>query len=251
MSAPDAAALVTGGTGTLGRHLVSQLQDAGATLRVLSRKRRPEQASIQHVTGDLRTGAGLAAALDGATVILHCATAARGEVAMTQRLVDAARELPTRPHLVYVSIVGIDRIPLGYYKAKLAAEHVVIRSGLPYTIQRSTQFHELWMRIFAAQRFLPVVVAPARSRFQPIAAVEVAARLAELARGEPAGRVPDIGGPEVVAAGELARSYLRLVGRRRAVLPAPVPGAVGRAWRAGHQLTPNAVGRIRFQDQKP
>jgi uncharacterized protein YbjT (DUF2867 family) len=96
---------------------------------------------------------------------------------------------------VYVSIVGVDRIPYGYYRAKLATETVVEESGLPWTILRATQFHDLIRRIAGVLAKSPVVPVPAGVRFQPVDVHEVAARVVELATGTPAGRVDDMGGP--------------------------------------------------------
>lgn len=235
---------MTGGTGTLGRPVVRYLREAGRDVRVLSRRPGAEVA-----TGDLRTGEGVDAAVAGVTTIVHCATTlGRHDVATTRTLVEAARRAGV-PHLVYVSIVGVDRVPMPYYRAKLEAEQVVADSGLPWTILRATQFHELIATMWQVQRFLPVTLTPAGVRVQPIAAAEVAARLAELAGGEPAGRVPDLGGPEVRDAADLARAYLRSVGRRRPVLPLRLPGKAFHGYREGGHLTPaHADGRRTFEE---
>ncbi len=55
------------------------------------------------------------------------------DVAATRRLVAAAHRAGVR-HLVYVSIVGVDRVPLAYYRAKLAAEGVVRAGPMPFTM---------------------------------------------------------------------------------------------------------------------
>ena len=84
---------------------------------------------------------------------------------------------------------------------------------------------------------------------QPVDVRDVAARLADLAAGPPAGRVADLGGPEVRSLRDLARLYARAHGRRRAVLPVPVPlpGAAMRGFRAGGHLVPGqGTGRITF-----
>ncbi len=163
---------------------------AGLDPRVLSR--RPGEG---RVTGDLRTGAGLDAAVRGASVILHCATAPRGDTAAAAALVAAARRGGDIRHLVHISIVGVDRVPLTYYREKLAVERLVKTAGLPWTILRATQFHDLLVRIFSALRRSPVLPVLAGVAFQPVDVRDVAARLVELALGDPAGRVPDLGGP--------------------------------------------------------
>jgi len=126
-------------------------------------------------------------------VIVHCATGL-GDVAAARHLIAAARRAG-RPHLAYISIVGVDRIPFGYYKSKLAVERQVESSGLPWTVLRATQFHDLILGGCQALAGVPVMLVPGRVAFQPIDAGEVAGRLAELAAGPPAGRVPDMGGP--------------------------------------------------------
>ncbi|MFC4945627.1 SDR family oxidoreductase [Pseudonocardia sp. GCM10023141] len=236
--------LVTGGTGTLGRVLVERLAAAGTPVRVLSRREGPGR-----VVGDLDTGAGLDAAVRDAGVIVHAATRAGHDVAATQRLVDAAVRAGTRPHLVYVSIVGIDQVPMGYYKEKLAAEEIAAGSGLPWTIQRATQFHDLLDTVFRYGAKLPVLPVLSGASFQPVDVQDVAARLVELATAAPAGHAPDLGGPAVRPMRDLASVWLAARGKRRPLLPVRVPGGIGRGLRAGGNLTPaHAEGRITFED---
>ncbi|TCC21281.1 SDR family oxidoreductase [Kribbella sindirgiensis] len=234
--------LVTGGTGHLGRPTVIALRAAGHEVKVLSRRAGPDR-----VVADLTTGEGLAAALEGADVVVHLATSLRGKDAQqTRNLLPAAAGVK---HLVVMSIAGIDRIPLGYYRAKLEVERLVEESGVPYTIQRATQFHALVDRVFAAQRYLPVVIAP-KMMMQPIAAEDVAARLTELV-GEPPvkGRAPDIGGPERLSVPELAHLWKRAKGSRRPILGARLGGKVFRAFANGEAMVDGpAYGRITFAE---
>ncbi|MGQ0778354.1 MAG: hypothetical protein ACT4NY_28760 [Pseudonocardiales bacterium] len=135
----------------------------------------------------------------GVGAIVHCAGDLCGEV--ERQLVAAPRGVGA-PHLVHMSIVGPDRVPLDFYRSRLAAERVIENSGLPWTILRTTQFH-----------------------------------------------VPDLGGPEVRHTSDLARAYLRSIGRRRPVLPVRLPGKVFRGYRPGGHLTPDrAVGAITFEE---
>jgi uncharacterized protein YbjT (DUF2867 family) len=98
--------LVTGATGTLGVPTVSLLRAAGHEVRALSRRTGPGL-----VTGDLVTGAGLRAAVDGVRTVLHLATG-RKDVVAAQNLVAAAGAVGVA-HLVVISIVGVFRIRLG------------------------------------------------------------------------------------------------------------------------------------------
>jgi uncharacterized protein YbjT (DUF2867 family) len=241
--------LVTGGTGTLGREVVQRLTaEPGAQVRVLSRRPAPaEPGPAGWATGDLRAGRGIDAAVAGAGVIVHCATSlGSGDADAARHLIDAARRAG-RPHLVYISIVGVDRVPVGYYKAKLEVERQVEGSGLPWTVLRATQFHQLILRGCEMLGRLPVLLVPAATSFQLVEAGEVAARLARLATGPPSGRVPDMGGPEVRRADDLARLYLQARGRRRPVLPVRLPGAAFAGYRNGYHLAPDHPdGRVTF-----
>jgi len=249
--------LVTGGTGTLGRLVVARLRDAGSNVRVLSRRHHEAADGIEFVTGDLATGEGIEAAVDGAGTIVHLAGSAKGDEDKARNLVRAA-SIVGSPHLVYISVVGADRIPVvsgvdramfGYFASKRAAERIVEDSGLPFTTLRATQFHDLILTVAQTLAKLPVAPIPAGFRVQPVEADEVAARLVELTLGEPAGLVPDMGGPRVYGAAELLRSYLRATQRRRLIVPVWVPGKAARVFRAGADLAPEqAVGRRTWEE---
>jgi uncharacterized protein YbjT (DUF2867 family) len=223
--------LVTGGTGTLGQHVVSRLREAGRDVRVLSRRQRSGPDGIWFVTGDLATGEGLPSAVREVGTIVHCASRQRGDIDTTRNLVRAAAEAGS-PHLVYISIVGVDRFPHGYFRSKLAAEGVVASSGLPWTTLRATQFYDLILGGARPLAKLPVIPVPADFMVQPVDSGEVATRLAELALGEPSGRVPDMAGPQILSFADLIRAYVRGAGLRpRPVVPVRMPGT--RAIQAG------------------
>jgi uncharacterized protein YbjT (DUF2867 family) len=242
------AILVTGSTGTLGRALVPRLTAAGHEVRAFSRRPRPSSTPPQAwATGDLRANTGLEEALAGIDVVVHCASAQRGDQAAARNLIAAARRAGA-PHLVYISIVGVDQVTVGYYRAKLAVERLIEDSGLPWTILRATQFHELILRGCELLARLPVLLVPAAS-FQPVSSGEVAARLASLAGQPPAGRVPDMGGPQVRTSSELAGRYLRASGRHRRVLPVSLPGRAFAGLRRGGLLAPeHATGTVTFEE---
>jgi uncharacterized protein YbjT (DUF2867 family) len=240
-SEPVSTILVTGGTGTLGRPTVDRLRAAGHDVRVLSRKTGPGL-----VPGDLSTGAGLPAALDGADAVVHLATSNRhADVEYAHTLLNAARTAGIT-RFVLISIVGIEHIPLPYYRDKLVIERLVAESGVSFTVLRASQFHNLLDKIFTVQRFLPVLLAPA-FRLQPIAVEDVAERLAELVAAQPTGRVPDIAGPEQQPVPDLARAWKHARPLRRPVVPLHIPGKIFRGYASGAPLGP-AAGHITFAD---
>ncbi|MGW2040321.1 SDR family oxidoreductase [Streptomyces virginiae] len=236
--------VVTGGTGTLGSLVTERLRAAGHEVRVLSRH------APDHPV-DLRDGTGLDSALAGAEVVVHCASntrgAGKGDDVAAGHLIEAARRAGTVRNLVYISIVGVDVVPLGYYRRKLRVERLLEASGLGVTVLRTTQFHDLVAMVTDAAAKLPVVPIPKGVPVQPIAVGEVAARMAELAVPTPSGRVPDMGGPEIHSLPDLARTYLSATGRHRRVLPVPLAGKAYAGFRRGGHLTPShAVGTETF-----
>ena len=241
--------LVTGGTGVLGRQVVERLGRAGVGIRVLSRSGRPGTYE-----GNLLTGAGLERALRGVDAVIHCASnpfrrMRETEVGGTGRLVRAAARAGVS-HVVYISIVGVDRAPsYPYYRAKLDTEGVVANSPVPHTILRATQFYDLVLPVVRLLERSPVLIVPGGLPGQPMDAGEVADRLVELSLAGPSGRVPDIGGPEVRTLTDVVRAYLDATDRRRRIFELPLPGKTARAIRAGALTCPeNAYGRMRWED---
>jgi uncharacterized protein YbjT (DUF2867 family) len=229
--------LVTGGTGTLGRHVVPLLQAAGREVRVLTRHGRETADGVEYVTGDLLKDEGTEAAVSGTDTVLHLAGGQKGDDEATRHLVRAARAAGVR-HLVYISVIGADRVPLTWVRTKLDAERAIAESGIPWTTLRAAQFHDLTLTMVQKVAALPVLLSPGGLRLQPVEAREVAARLVELTLDEPVGRVPDMAGPKLYDLPGLVRPYLELRDRRpRPKLPVRLPGKAGRAYRAGDNLT--------------
>jgi uncharacterized protein YbjT (DUF2867 family) len=249
--------LITGGTGTLGRLVVPRLQETGQQVRVLSRSGHESTGGVEFMIGDLATGEGLERALDAVETIVHCAGSAKGDEQKARILVLAASKAGAG-HLVYISVVGAERIPVisgldrnmfGYFAAKRAAEKVIAGSGVPWTTLRATQFHDLILLVANGLAKLPVMPIPSGFRFQPIDTGEVADRLVELSLGRPSGLVPDIAGPRVYGFDQLIRLYLRAAGKHRMMLPLRIPGRAARAFRDGGNLAPeHAVGRRTWED---
>jgi len=264
--------LVTGGTGVLGREVVSQLIKAGYTVRVMSRKskaasRWPEAEWAQ---ADLATGIGLSEAVTGVDTIIHAATDAgvtlenatlnsffrktilrhdgSVDVQGTKLLLEHARRAGVA-HCIYISIVGIDFIPFGYYRHKLEAEALVRESGVPWSIVRATQFYYLVDIFVRTAAKWPVMALATDLRGQPVDAGDVAAYLiAGVAKG-PAGRLPDFGGPEVLTLGDMARTWLDIRGLKKRIIHIPLPGKTAQAIRQGWLTCPDEKhGTITWAD---
>ncbi|MDR7183374.1 uncharacterized protein YbjT (DUF2867 family) [Microbacterium trichothecenolyticum] len=223
---------VAGGTGVVGSHVVEAVRADGHEAVVLSRG-----------TGvDLTTGAGLDAALDGVDAVIDTANvstlsadaATRFFQTATGNLAAAAAQARV-PHVVLLSIVGIDRMPYDYYAGKLAQERVVEAASVPWTILRATQFHEFAAQLFDRAKVGPLHVAP-RARVQPVAAREVGAHLARLATGAPQGRAADLAGPQEERLDDMVKAYARRTGHGGWIPSVSLPGAQMKGMRAGLAL---------------
>lgn len=221
--------VVTGATGTLGRVLVPALQAAGHHVRAMTRTAGSVRGAYE-VVADVLDPESLGPALDGADCVVHLASSPRKaretEVDGTRNVL-AAR--PTGATLLYLSIVGCDRTPFSYYRAKTATEALVRAHPDAYVV-RATQFHSLAGFL---TRPLPVLrrsVAPRGARLQPVSEQFVAAVLVA-AVTDPASAPAEVGGPEQL---ELTEIAYRLHGRRALTLP--LPGRMVAAIRRGSLL---------------
>lgn len=242
--------LVTGGTGTLGRHVVMRLRQHGHRARIFSRHPR---GHVDAVEGDLKTGLNVDRALVGMDAIVHAATEARqslrsrGDVRGTKRLIKAATQANIK-HLVYISIVGIDGVAYPYYRTKLAVEAVVRQGEVPWSILRATQFHDLMEIYLRVNSRIPgITTIPFAWKFQPVDAREVAAKLVDVVVGEPAGMLDDFGGPEIRDFKSIASSWLTARKENRRLVNLPLPFKFSRQWAEGALTTPDHMsGKITF-----
>ena len=199
---------------------------------------------------DLATGEGLESALRGCDVVVDASNNAGRKAAAV--LVDGTRRLLAVEqaagvsHHVCMSIVGCDQLPMGYYRVKTDQENLVAQGPVPWTIVRSTQFHELVAKVFQAAARFRVLPAP-RGLLQPVAAAEVARYVAGVAEQPPRRERPEVAGPEVTELRTLARTWRSGTGRPLALLPLYVPGQAGRALRAGTLTTGQAEVAAAFR----
>jgi uncharacterized protein YbjT (DUF2867 family) len=237
---------IVGGTGTLGKHVVTNLAQRGHEVRVLSR-------SSPDFPVDLVSGEGLDTALAGCAAVVDASNASSSKraeqvlVSGTRRLLAAGQKAGVGHH-VCISIVGCEQVPFGYYRVKTEQEKAVEHGPLPFSIVRATQFHELASAALSAAGKYRVLPVP-RMRLQTVAAAEVASAVADVTEGEPLGRV-QVAGPQVATARDLARTWQKVTGRAAVMVPLPVPGKIGRALRDGALTADHAdvLGTITFAD---
>lgn len=244
--------LVTGGAGHLGRLVVKQLSQTGYPVRGMSRRKSPGEdwPGAEWRQADLKAGACVEEAVQGMDVVVHLAAVGNSMVDCegTRRLVEAAQKAEVS-HLIFISIVGIDRVPWAGGKAKLASEDLIAHSGIPWSILRATQFHYGMDLMLNFVSRLPLLMPlPTDLLLQPVAEEEVARCLCQIVQAGPSGRLPDMGGPQVYTSGELARTWLQQREVRRTILPLRLPGKTARALRQGGNTCPQqATGTVSWE----
>jgi uncharacterized protein YbjT (DUF2867 family) len=209
--------VVIGGTGLIGSKTVAILRQGGHEVAAAS-----PQSGVNTITGE-----GLKEVMAGAQVVIDLANSPSFEdkavlefFETSGRNLLAAEAAAGVRHHVALSIVGIDRSDNGYFRAKLAQEKLIVGSGIPYTIVRSTQFMEFLGGIADSSadgnlvRLPPVL-------FHPIAADDVAAVVAGAALATPRNGIAEIAGPERAPFNELVARYLKAVGDPREVVRDP------------------------------
>jgi len=208
---------VIGGTGLIGSKTVGILRQRGHDVVAAS-----PQSGINTITGE-----GLKEAMAGARVVIDLANSPSFEdkavlefFQTSGRNLLAAEAAAGVGHHVALSIVAIDRTDNGYFRAKLAQEKLIVASGIPYTIVRSTQFLEFLPGIADSSADGNIVTLPT-CLFQPIAAEDVAAIVAEMALAPPRNGVVEIAGPERAPFNEIVTRYLKAVRDPREVMRDP------------------------------
>ena len=236
---------VAGGAGLVGKFVVTAAENRGH-----------EVVSISRRNGiDLTSGEGLVEALNGVDVVidvtnkttLSAKAARRFFSTVTDNLLSAEAQTGVKHH-VALSIVGIDGIDDGYYAGKLEQERTIDRGKIPYTIARSSQFHE-----FVTQQLQgmpgPIALFP-KSLMRPVSAREVGQHLLDIAEGRALRRATDLVGPRNEVLADLARRQIAFDGLKKLVLEFPLPGVFGRGMASGdlRGKGETLVGKTTFDD---
>jgi uncharacterized protein YbjT (DUF2867 family) len=209
--------VVIGGTGRIGSKVVAILRQGGHEVIAAS-----PDSGVNTITGE-----GLEKAVAGAQVVIDLANSPSFEdkavlefFQTSGRNLLAAEAAASVRHHVALSIVGTDRSDNGYFRAKVAQEKLILASGIPYTIIRSTQFMEFLGGIAAeATQGSKVRISP--GLFQPIAAEDVAPIVAEVALAAPANGIVEIAGPDRAPFNDIVARYLKAIGDPREVVKDP------------------------------
>jgi uncharacterized protein YbjT (DUF2867 family) len=208
--------VVIGGTGLIGSKVVAQLRQQGHQVIAAS-----PATGVNTITGE-----GLAEAMSNTDVVVDLANSPSWEdKAVLEFFQTAGHNLLAAEinagvkHHVALSIVGVDLMQnVGYMRAKMVQEDLIKKSGVPYTIIRSTQFLDFLPGI-ANQATDGNLVHISDVQFQPIASDNVAAFVSDAALAAPINGIMEIAGPERLTMPEFITRYLEDTNDPRKVVP--------------------------------
>jgi uncharacterized protein YbjT (DUF2867 family) len=207
--------LIIGGTGLIGSKVTAILRAQGHDVIAAS-----PQTGVNTITRE-----GLPEAVNGTDVVIDLSNSPSWEdnavleffTTSGRNLLAAEINAGVKHHLA-LSIVGVDQMQnVGYMRAKIAQEDLIKRSGVPYTILRSTQFLEFLAGI-ANQATQDNEVHLSDIKFQPIASDDVAAFVANAAVSAPVNETFEIAGPERFTMAEIVSRFLKDTNDKRAVV---------------------------------
>ncbi|MFB3162557.1 NAD(P)H-binding protein [Neobacillus sp. 179-J 1A1 HS] len=242
--------LVTGATGQLGLALLKQLKNTDYNVKITSR-RKLENFNFEWVYSDLLTGEGLKEAVNDVDVIIHAATSPRKDsdmidVSGLKELLDISQGVK---HFIYPSIVGIEDIPMKYYRNKYQAEELLKNSSVPHTIVRATQFHSFVENLFLSKSLFKRYLVPGDIKFQSVDVDEFAANLIQMIEQIPKGKTEDFGGPEILTLREMAELKIKINNEPKKVVSLSFPGKLYRALLNGKNTNSHRkVGKVTLEE---
>lgn len=268
--------LITGASGFVGSHVLPALLADGHTVRALVRDDRatalvlgrlsPEQrASVTFATGDVTVPATLIDATAGVDAIVHLVALPRdlnGGRDLERVNLDGTRNTLAAAaasgvtRLVHLGAMGVTNNPnLHYAGSKARAEDAVRTSALRWTIlkpsllwgERDGFFNILATLVRYSPGVVPMV-AGQRSQFQPLWIGDLA-RAVQLSLSDETtvGRAIELGGPNLWTYRQMMAEVVRGMGRRRLLMPVPLPliKAIARVAEAVHVPFPVASDQLR------
>ena len=236
---------VFGGSGFLGRQVVRALLKRG--WRVRAAVRRPDLAGylqplgmvgwVQPIQANLRYRWSVDRAVEGADAVVNLVAILSPSgrqsyeavnVFGSRAVAEAARAQGLKS-IVQVSAIGASPdSPTGYGRSKAAGEAAVFETLPKSVVMRpSIMFgpeDHFFNRFAGMARMAPALplIGGGKTRFQPVFAGDVAKAIADAVEGRARpGAVYELGGPEIVTFRECMELMLKVIGRKRLLLPMP------------------------------
>jgi uncharacterized protein YbjT (DUF2867 family) len=246
--------LITGGTGFIGSVLVKQLVEMGVEVRLLLKPsalspRLPKGIPFDVAISSLADYRGVRAALNGIDTVIHLASSERNglrhynperEVGGSQNLAEAAVEADVQ-RLIFLSHLGAN--PTSAYlvsRTKAMEEDVIRKSGVPFTIIRSSiifgpedRFTTQMATQLALSPFIYLLPGDGASLLQPLWVYDLTTAIA-WTLDDPAtlGQIYEVGGPEYLSYRQILELVMASIKIKRIVVPFRPPYLRAGAWLA-------------------
>jgi NADH dehydrogenase len=229
----------------MGRYIVRSLLDAGHEVTVLGRRGDnsgiPQLAGADATKGDVTQPESLRGKLDGADAVVGAVAFPNFPVEVprkgltfdnydrkgTENLLAEASRAGVGKY-VYVSGAGADPMsPVVWYRAKGRAEDAIKASGIDYGIVRPSWAYgpedKALNKFVQIARFSPIVprIGLKRQEIQPIYVKDVAASVERLFAREAWNKTFEVGGLDVMSMDAVIRTMLKVMGKRRLIVPIP------------------------------
>lgn len=234
---------IIGGTGFIGRHLVSaiRIHESRSPIRILSRMLPKDDLPDNVFWGKLNVTDinALKTVLSDSEVIYYLPgilTETRDqsyEEVHYEGVVRTLNALSGRPikRFIHVSAVGAAiNAPSAYHRTKKKAEEAIERSGLPFTIVRPSlvfgrgdQSINQFLTFGRTLHVLPMI-GPGTARVQPVFVGDLCEMLAVIPSMEDSlGRIYEVGGPRIYTYREMMETLRKSCQLKAMIIPAPVP----------------------------
>ncbi|MEP6627035.1 MAG: SDR family oxidoreductase [Ginsengibacter sp.] len=221
--------LITGASGLLGQAICKTLDRR--SIHYIKTSRRKNDISEKTIYMDLSSGEGIREAIKGKTVILHLASDKGhpdNDVDGTRLMLNHIIQDGLNPHFIFISVVGTNLIAMPYFKQKYRTEQLIIKSGIPFSILRATQFYEYIDQVLWQLLKFPIGLIPKKILVQPIDKDLVAEELVRMIFRNPTKGIAEIGGKGIVTFDEMAKRWVAKYRKQRIIWNIPLWGRLGR-----------------------
>ncbi|CAF4527044.1 unnamed protein product [Rotaria sp. Silwood1] len=248
--------LIVGGTGPVGQTLSKLFLSSQTPFLIGSRNpisinnendNVASQSTSNWIHMDLTKNEGINKSIDDdVDTILYLASLPQAttndgqpiDITLTKNLLNSIQKKNIK-HLVYLSIVGVDKMPFSYYKGKLECERLIKESGIPYTILRATQFHSLVEDFANYLLNYPMDTISKVAKIQPIQIEAVAMELAKIVKEPPLNSTYDIGGRKIYTMKEIADSLLEARPEKKPTVNMPIIDEILNGFAEGYNTCDN------------
>lgn len=231
---------LTGGTGLLGKAFLKEISKEVFEIilgkrTIDSSENKYKQQYFNLEDNDLELN------LKDIDIVVHLASNTRdlssnADILGTKKLLHFIKKYKVK-HLIYISIIGVDKVPIKYFRTKHKMEKLIQEKCQQYTILRSTQFFEFFEEEVKKQLSNKIKIIP-NLKYQPIETKIVAKKIVEICKGKNTNSVIEMGGSEIILFKDAIEKYQKLKGNNSIIISIPnfLLGKMGKSLTTEHGI---------------